>query len=128
MSTRFLNWAMKRGGVIFELWRVWAVTKSLTRLTWRVPYALLHKRGMKSLSRADDVWFIDGLWYLEWLRDGISFRGPRVAFITYQIKEDLHSASWVTRSAIRHIKEDLKEFITCAASEEERPLAGKHQG
>ena len=103
MGTKLLNWAMKKGGVYFELWRIWAVFKSLIRLIWRVPYALFSRHGLKVLSRADDVLFIDGLWYIEWLRDGFSLRGSKLEVITALIRKDLHTASWVTRSAIRNI-------------------------
>ena len=103
MGTKFLNWANKKGGNLFQLWRIWAVFKSLIRLIWQVPYAILFTRGLKKLSRADDVLFIDGLWYIEWLRDGFSLRGSRIFCITTLIRKDLHRASWVTKSALRHI-------------------------
>lgn len=109
MGTRFLNWAMKKGGTIFELWRIWAVTKSLIRLIWCVPYALLHRRGLKKLSYADDIWFADDQWHLSWQRDGLSLRGSRGNVIIALIRKRVHTNIWVTKSAMRHIRENIRK-------------------
>lgn len=90
---RLLNMAMKKGGNWFQLWRIYACVKCLLRLIWRVPYALLSRRGLKKLSRADDVLFIDGIWYIEWLRDGFSLHGSRKRVITALIRKGLHLGS-----------------------------------
>jgi len=100
---RLLNRAKKKGGNWFQLWHIWLAFKILFRLTWRVPYALLCKRGLKVLSRADDVLFINGTWYIEWLRNGFSLHGSKRLVITEIVRKELHMAHRVAKDALRHI-------------------------
>lgn len=84
---------------LFQLWRIQSAIRAILRLIWQVPLALLCRYGMKALSRADDIWFEDGKWYLEWLRDGITLSGSRAGVIIALIQERIHKERWVIKDA-----------------------------
>ena len=101
---RLVNWAMKRGGTTFEVWRVWAGFKGLARLVWRIPLALAFNHGLRVLSRANDVWQADGLWHFYWQRDGLELSGSRVGVVYALARDQIHTNRWVIKSAWQRIR------------------------
>ncbi len=88
---------------LFEMWRIWVSIKTLGRLVYRLPMALLTTNGLRRYARADDVFKRNGEYYIEWLRDGMSFHGKKMSVIRALIRKDIHDSWWFIRRSLRNL-------------------------
>ncbi len=78
--------------------------KALVRLVYRLPFTLLFpSHYLRRYARADDVFVKDGIWYIEWLRDGMSLRGSKAVVVCSLIVRDIRISKRVIRSAVHHL-------------------------